>query len=77
MKHLKLYRIISLNAKLSLNYWKCVAFSADNCNTNLGGLKRASENNVFRKLNLKLKRNLIGIGCPLHITSNAAKIGFD
>lgn len=56
---------------------KCIAFSADNCNTNFGGIKRAGENNVYYKLKSKLEKDLIGIGCPVHITSNSAKTGFD
>lgn len=69
------YIIKSLNSKQLLN--KLVAFSADNCNTNFGGLNRAGQNNVYNNLKTKINVNLIGVGCPVHIVHNAAKHGFD
>lgn len=56
---------------------KCIAMSADNCNTNFGGLKRAGKNNVFFKLQMNGYSNLIGIGCPAHILHNNVQFGFD
>lgn len=56
---------------------KCIAFSADNCNTNFGGVRRAGTENVYSLLNREMQKNLIGIGCPVHIIHNAAKKGLD
>lgn len=56
---------------------KCIAFAADNCNTNFGGINRLGEKNVFNKLNVGLGKELIGIGCPVHIIHNAAKHGLE
>ena len=69
------YIIISLNKINLLD--KCVAFSADNCTTNFGGLNRAGQNNIFNKLKSNINVNLIGIGCPVHIVHKSAKHGFD
>jgi len=52
---------------------KCIAFSADNCNTNFGGMRRAGTENIYSLLNRKIQKDLIGIGCPAHIIHNAAK----
>jgi len=52
---------------------KRIAFSADNCNTNFGGMRRAGTENVYSLLNRKMQKDLIGIGCPAHIIHNAAK----
>lgn len=49
---------------------KIFAFSADNTNTNFGGINRRGENNVHKKLMSKLNRSIIGIGCNAHIISN-------
>lgn len=56
---------------------KCIAFSADNCNTNFGGLRRTGKNNVYSHLKIKFQKDLIGIGCPAHIVHNSAQHGFD
>lgn len=56
---------------------KCIAFSGDNCNTNFGGINRQGKNNVFTLLKDKLGKDLLGVGCPLHIIHNAAKHGLD
>jgi len=52
---------------------KCIAFSADNCNTNFGGMHRAGTENVYSLLNREMQKDLIGIGCPAYIIHNAAK----
>lgn len=67
IKCLKKYNILS----------KCVAFSADNCNTNFGAVNRSGKNNVHCHLNNKIGKSLIGIGCPAHIVHNSAQHGFD
>jgi hypothetical protein len=43
------------------------ALCADNTNTNFGGCKRTGKNNVWRKLETELKRQIIGIGCGANI----------
>lgn len=50
---------------------KVLALSADNTNTNFGGVNRRGENNVHKKLMLNLNKSIIGIGCNAHIISNA------
>lgn len=56
---------------------KCIAYSADNCNTNFGGVKRVGKENVYKLLKEKSNINLIGIGCPIHIIHNDARQGLD
>jgi hypothetical protein len=56
---------------------KCVAFSADNCNTNFGGINRKGNNNIYALLKQKTGRDIIGIGCPVHIVHNCGQHGFD
>ena len=46
---------------------KIVALCADNTNTNFGGYRRLGKNNVWRKLEAELWREIIGIGCGAHI----------
>lgn len=50
---------------------KIVAFGADNCVTNFGGVKRNGENNVFFRLKAELDRDIVGVGCVAHIMHNA------
>lgn len=50
---------------------KVVAFGADNCVTNFGGVNRNGENNVFFRLKKELGRDIVGIGCVAHIIHNA------
>lgn len=50
---------------------KVVAFGADNCPTNFGGVTRNGKNNVFFRLKEILRREIVGIGCACHITHNA------
>ena len=49
---------------------KIVALCADNTNTNFGGVRRLDKNNVWRKLEAELEREIIGIGCGAHIIHN-------
>lgn len=46
---------------------KVVGISADNTNTNFGGLKRRGKENIFCKIKSSLGRNIFGIGCNAHI----------
>ena len=46
---------------------KLIALCADNCITNFGGIKRRGQNNVFYKVKGNVKRDLVGIGCTIHI----------
>ena len=55
-------------------YAKCVAFTGDNCNTNFCGASRKKGNNVFSKLRDD-NPDLIGVGCPAHITNNCIHHG--
>lgn len=50
---------------------KVIAFGADNCPTNFGGVTRRGENNVFARLKGKFGREILGIGCVAHIVHNA------
>lgn len=56
---------------------KIVAFCGDNTNCNFGGSQRRGVNNVFSKLNLRLGKSLIGIGCGAHVIHNAIKSAAD
>ena len=50
---------------------KCIAFTRDNCNTILGGLRRKEQGtNMFAKFKKMLSPSLIGIGCPAHVLNN-------
>lgn len=51
--------------------------SADNTNTNFGGMKRKGKNNVLYKLEKKLNRKVIGVGCAAHIVHNAVQTAAD
>lgn len=46
---------------------KIVSLSADNTNSNFGGLMRNGKNNLFFKLSTFLDQKIIGVGCPAHI----------
>ena len=50
---------------------KVIGMSADNSNTNFGGLKRRGLNNIYTKMKSHLNSNIFGIGCNAHIISNA------
>lgn len=56
---------------------KIVAFSGNNCNIYFGGVLRKGTNNVFAILNDKLKKNISGIGCAVHILYNAMHSNVD
>lgn len=56
---------------------KLIGYSADNTNTNFGGVKRTGEENVFHKLKQYSNSNLIGIGCPVHIVHNSSEKGIN
>ncbi|XP_053277202.1 uncharacterized protein LOC128438617 isoform X2 [Pleuronectes platessa] len=56
---------------------KVVAFSADNTNTNFGGLNRVGRINVHTKVKNALQREVIGLGCPAHIIHNATRTAMD
>lgn len=68
-----LYETLESNGLLN----NCIAFSGDNCNTNFGGVKRAGTKNVFKGLSEKLKKSIVGIGCPAHILNNTVQHGCD
>jgi hypothetical protein len=46
---------------------KTVALCADNMNTNFGGCKRLGKNNVWRKFETELRRQITGIDYGAHI----------
>lgn len=54
---------------------KMVAFGADNTNLNFGGRDRKGKENVWRKLQAQLGREILGLGCGAHITHNAIDAG--
>lgn len=56
---------------------KIVGLCADNTNTNFGGVHRHGQGNVFRKLQAKLERPILGIGCSAHIAHNAVQTACD
>ncbi|XP_078495454.1 uncharacterized protein LOC144750537 [Ciona intestinalis] len=56
---------------------KLIGFCADNCNTNFGGIKRRGQKNVFFKVKENLKRNIVGIGCAVHIVHNCLQHAVD
>uniref|UniRef100_A0A674CR22 DUF4371 domain-containing protein n=1 Tax=Salmo trutta TaxID=8032 RepID=A0A674CR22_SALTR len=56
---------------------KVVAFSADNTNTNFGGLNRLGRVNVHTKVKNALQREVIGLGCPAHTIHNTARTALD
>ena len=51
---------------------KVVGLSADNTNTNFGGLLQRGTENVITKIKSELNRNIIGLGCNAHIIHNCA-----
>ena len=56
---------------------KIVAMSADNTNSNFGGLNRAGRVNVHTKVKTALQREVIGLGCPAHIVHNTCRTAMD
>ncbi|CAH1971283.1 unnamed protein product [Acanthoscelides obtectus] len=51
--------------------------SADNTNTNFGGMRRKGVNNLFSKLNASRGKPVIGIGCVAHIFNNCLQNATD
>jgi hypothetical protein len=49
-----------------------VGLSADNTNSNFGGLLRRSKENMFTKIKSQLDRNIIVFGCSADIIRNCA-----
>ncbi|KAL7406482.1 hypothetical protein ABVT39_020149 [Epinephelus coioides] len=68
--------IMVVTEKFSLEN-KVVAFSADNANTNFGGLNRVGRVNVHTKVKNALQLEVIGLGCPAHIIHNATRTAMD
>jgi hypothetical protein len=56
---------------------KIVALCADNTNTSFGGCKRLGENNVWRKLETELKRQITSIACGAHVIHNCLQCAVD
>jgi len=56
---------------------KTIVFSADNTNSNFGGLNRKGNQNVHKLLEQKIDRKLLGIGCLAHILHNSGQHGLD
>jgi hypothetical protein len=56
---------------------KIVALCAENTDTTFNGCKRLGKNNVWRKLETELKRQIIGIGCGAHIIYNWLQCAVD
>ncbi|OCT57593.1 uncharacterized protein LOC108704684 [Xenopus laevis] len=56
---------------------KIVGMSADNMNTDFGGLKRKGTNNVVVSMRESLKRNVIALGCITHIVHSCAQCSVD
>ena len=55
---------------------KCGAFTGENYNTMLGGLRRNEQgNNVFAKLRKMLNASLIGFGCSAHVMNSCIHHG--
>ncbi|CAI6370838.1 unnamed protein product [Macrosiphum euphorbiae] len=56
---------------------KIIALSADNTNTNFGGVLRRGKNNLFTHLNGNVENYIIGIGCSAHILNNSIQSASD
>jgi hypothetical protein len=56
---------------------KLVCYTADNTNSNFGGVKRKGNENVFRKVQSDLYRPILGIGCSAHIVHNSVQTACD
>jgi len=68
-----------INEVLNINQLqnKILGISADNTNSNFGGSSRSGKNNVFRKLEQTLGKDLIGINCAAHILNNCLQTACD
>ena len=60
-----------------LDQTKLIEFCAYNCNTNFGGINRREQNNVFYKVKDNAKRDLVGIGCTIHIVHSCLQHAVD
>ena len=69
-------KIIDVLTKFGLKE-KIVALSADNTNTNFGGVARKGKNNVHTKLQTELNKKILGLGCCAHILHNAIQCASD
>lgn len=56
---------------------KIISYSADNTNTNSGGLQRKGKNNVFTKLKETLNRDILGMSCYARIIHNSIQCASD
>jgi hypothetical protein len=56
---------------------KLVCYTADNTNSNFGGVKRKENENLFRKVQSDLDRPILGIGCSAHIVHNSVQTACD
>lgn len=54
-----------------------MVFCGDNTNCNFGGAARKGQNNIFRKVNDYIGRELIGIGCFAHIVHDTVMAASD
>lgn len=54
---------------------KLTCYTADNTNTNFGGLNRAGSKNIHTIMKKNLNPNILGVGCSAHILHNAAQHG--
>lgn len=68
--------ILKCLKKFSIEH-KIICVTADNTNTNFGGVNRKTEGNVYRKLQKALNRPIFGIGCGAHILHNAVQTACD
>lgn len=71
--HAHIVKVLNENALSD----KIISFSADNTNTNFGGMLRKGKNNVFLKLKQTLNRNILGMGCCVHIIHNSIQHASD
>ena len=71
--HAHIVKVLNENALSD----KIISFSADNTNTNFGGMLRKGKNNVFLKLKQTLNRNILGMGCCAHIIHNSIQYASD
>jgi hypothetical protein len=56
---------------------KLVCYTADNTNSNFGGVKRKGEEHVFRKVQSDLDMPILEIGCSAHIVQKSVQTACD
>jgi hypothetical protein len=54
-----------------------VCYTADNTNSNFGGVKRKGEENVFRKVQSDLDMPILGMGYSTHIVHSSVQTACD